>query len=421
MTPVELHTPKVPDRCWSLSTGWFTPDRSPVQHRTHTQMEEQLSFSALLAVFWDCGEILEKTHRWNQRQNLEKKLRNVCSKRTPKQWIMHLFAGSHFLYLLYIWNAVDQRVKDAATVFARVFLWAKMGWYKKEKMVWVIQKSLKELGMGALVWSRAMRGWEQDLFTACWLMCVCMCVCVRMCVYLCLWEGGGGRRREAISCHVYVRISTNLQLGGSAALRSSVLPVFHHASFTWLFCTNHMLTPVLPSCLSLVLPPASSLPHLPTLLSLYFSLSLKRKKNPVARIFIFHEKTFSQMTSSLHDFTSRDNNCTFGGTCSFISQLFMLLSISTLLCFPAIAVLYFERLELALSLLLFCYFSWIFFLSFRRIASYLVLYYVLITINIKPLHDLLFMSIHKVEYLGILKRTSASTEPSALLVRRSQR
>lgn len=106
----------------------FTLDRSPVQRRTHTQREEQFSFSALLAVFWDCGEVLEKTHRWNQRQNLAKKLRNVCSKRTPEHWIMHLFAGSHFLYLLYIWNAVDQRVKDAATVFARVFLWAKMGW-----------------------------------------------------------------------------------------------------------------------------------------------------------------------------------------------------------------------------------------------------------------------------------------------------
>lgn len=344
----------------------FTLDRSPVQHRTHTRMEEQFSFSALLAVFlglWgDPGKNPQMEPKAEPCIEAQKRLQQ--QKKPPKHWIMHLFAGSHFLYLLYIWNAVDQRVKDAATVVARVFSWAKMGWYKKEKMVWVIQKSLKELGMGALVWSRAMRGWEQDLFTACWLMCVCTCVCVRVCVYLCLWEGGGGRRREAISCHVYVRISRNLQLGGSAALRSSVLPVLHHASFTWLSCTNHMLTPVLPSCLSLALPPASSLPHSPTP-SLSIALSpWKEKKNLSQEFLFFMRKLFPRwlhhsMISPLEIITVLLRNLV-ELVLSFLN-FFMLLSISTLLCFPANAELYFERLEL---LLLFCCFSWMFFFKF---------------------------------------------------------
>lgn len=33
-----------------------------------TLLWEHLRFSVVLAVFWDCGEILEKTQRWNQTQ-----------------------------------------------------------------------------------------------------------------------------------------------------------------------------------------------------------------------------------------------------------------------------------------------------------------------------------------------------------------
>lgn len=114
--------------------------------------------------------------------------------------------------------------------------------------------------------------------------------------------------------------------------------------------------PLLPFISSLS--PARSLPHSPTL---SLSFSLLEKKSYLAKNLIFHEKHFSHMTSSLRDFTSRDNNCTcvqFGET-SFISNLFVLLSISTLLYFPANAALYLNYLDYYD----FCYLSWTFFLT----------------------------------------------------------
>lgn len=126
--------------------------------------------------------------------------------------------------------------KDTATVFAHVCSCGQDGMTRNE-MMWVIQRSLKELGKGVLVWRRAMRGREQDLYTVCWFICMCARVCV------CVKERG--RERVCLSCHVCVRTGTYLQPGGRAALKSSVPPLSHHAPSTCIFWTNHMSTPVL--------------------------------------------------------------------------------------------------------------------------------------------------------------------------------
>lgn len=80
----------------------FTLDRSPVQHRTHTQMEEQFSFSALLAVFWDCGEILENSTDGTKGRTLQRSSETSAAKEPQNiELCICLLGAIFFIYCIF--------------------------------------------------------------------------------------------------------------------------------------------------------------------------------------------------------------------------------------------------------------------------------------------------------------------------------
>lgn len=200
---------------------------------------------------------------------------------------------------------------------------------------------------------------------------------------VCLWERGEGRgrRSEAISCHVYVRKSTNLQLGGIAqTLRSSVLPVSHHASSTssapatcW-----HLSSPLAFHKLSLLQGLYLTCP--PTLsLSLSFSLP-EKKKVLLQEILFFTSKPF---LICLHHAVISPPEIITVLLCNLVE---LVLSFLNFLC-------YFQFLLCCISQEMqhyilnylnydFCYLSWTFFLNSVSEFQKLILDFMQKTINI---------------------------------------